>query len=94
MKKIIQFFSSKLELSETLKVIYKDRVINGSRSLVEWPPRVMSVKALPHSIRQRHVTNKKRLGKSGAKGTRRGVVSASKRGLGVKKTSSKRRTRR
>jgi hypothetical protein len=54
----------------------------------------MSIKVIPHSVRQRHIMNKKRLGKSGAKGTRRGVVLGSKRVVGVKKTGSKRRTRR
>ena len=83
-----------IELSETLKKIYKDRVVKGSRSSIEWPPRQMAVKALEHSVRQSYIANKKGLGKAGAKSTRGEVVRSSRRVSRGKKGSSKNGTRR
>jgi hypothetical protein len=50
-------------LSETLKEIYKDKVINGSKSTIVWPPTIMAVKALSQRTRKKRAINKATQGK-------------------------------
>ena len=59
---------------------------------MEWPPRVMSTKAVSHSIRELRKTNKKRLGKGVGSVSR--VVIGSVRVSRGKRPGSKRRTKR
>jgi len=58
------------ELSNTLKQIYKDKVINGSKSAYEWPPNPRAVIAKPKTLRLSNAKTKKLQLKANATGPR------------------------
>jgi hypothetical protein len=77
-------------LSNTLKQIYKDKVINGSKSTYEWPPRIMAVKAKSQVQRKINFNNRTKKAKS-ANGPRSNTKILARGGKSPHSTKKKRR---
>lgn len=79
-------------LSETLKEIYKDKVIKGSQSKIVWPPRVVYAAKVSKATRNKHNKEKDRDGKkhTGPRPSHKLAAGLAERNQTSKKGKSKR----